>query len=376
MKIKSILLLTLLLTFTGCSAMSKVASIFMSSLGSHPDEETLKTFESSDHFDKEKKKFVNRRPNITNEQPIKEKGFGLSKFIEFLGKGGGRYPQKPLAFLKPNMATFLEESDHVKSIWFGHSTILLNIDSKIVLIDPVFSNSVSPVPMFVKRFSHPVLTKEELPEVDYIIISHDHYDHLDMETMKFFAKKKDVKIITPLGVGSHLKRWGFSNDRITELDWWQDIEFDEITFTATPSQHFSGRDQAHENTTLWASWVIKTQNNNLYFSGDTGYDTHFKEIGERLGPFDVAFMESGQYNPDWFAVHLLPDEWPKAYADIKAKYYFPIHWGSFSLAFHTWDDPIVKLSEYSQQGKLKLMAPRMGEIVSFDEQEYVTKRWW
>ncbi|WP_412472212.1 MBL fold metallo-hydrolase [Halobacteriovorax sp. RT-2-1] len=373
---KHFLLLFILLSFSGCTGMSKVASVFMSSLGAHPNKNELRSFEKSENFDASKQIFINRRPNITKEQPIQKDGFGFSKFIEFLGKGGGRYPEKSLPSIKPDMEKFLEKSDHVKSIWFGHSTILLNVDSKIVLIDPIFSGSSSPVPLFVKRFAPPVLSLEELPEIDYIIISHDHYDHLDMTTMKFFAKKKDVKIITPLGVGSHLKRWGIDDSRITELDWWQDVDFEGIKFTATPAQHFSGRDQAHENTTLWASWVVKTQNNNLYFSGDTGYDIHFKEIGARLGPFDVAFMESGQYNPDWFAVHLLPEEWPKAYADINAKYYFPIHWGAFSLSFHTWDDPILKLDEYAQQGVLKLMAPKLGEIVSFDEQEYVTKKWW
>ncbi|WP_419168459.1 MBL fold metallo-hydrolase [Halobacteriovorax sp.] len=375
MKLQKLILLIILMNFSGCSAVTKVASVFMSSMGSHPDKEELKTFTKSSQFNKEKMRFVNRRPNITSEQPIKKDGFGFSNFIEFLGKGNGRYPDKPLPMLKPDMDKFLEKSDVVKSIWFGHSTVLFNIDSKIVLIDPIFSDSSSPVPIFVKRFGPTVLTLKELPKIDYILISHDHYDHLDMRTIKFFVDK-DVKFITPLGVGSHLKRWGIDRKRVTELDWWQNVEFDGIKFTATPAQHFSGRDQAHENTTLWASWAVKTRNNNLYFSGDSGYDTHFKEIGQRLGPFDVAFMESGQYNPDWFAVHLLPDEWPKAYEDINANYYFPIHWGAFSLAFHTWDDPIIKLNEFSQQGKLKLMAPKMGEIVSFDHQEYVTKKWW
>ncbi len=355
--------------------MTNISSVIMPTLGKYPSEEDQQNFIESKQFNSVKMRFENRRPEITNQMPIKKKGFGIGKMIEFLGKGNGRYPKKPLPIVRPDLASFIEKSDMIKSIWFGHSTIMLNVDGKIVLIDPIFSSSSSPVTFFVKRFQSPVLQLDELPEIDYIILSHDHYDHLDMETVKFFAQKKNVKFVAPLGVGSHLKKWGVPQERITEKDWWESAHFEDITFTATPAQHFSGRDGAHENMTLWASWVIESKNQKVYFSGDTGYDTHFKEIADRLGPFDVAFMESGQYNPDWFAVHLLPDEWPKAYADINAKYYFPIHWGAFSLAFHTWEDPIVRLQEFAEQGKLKLMAPKLGEIISFEE-EYVTKKWW
>ncbi len=343
-----------------------------SAFGTRPGKEFDEKFKASSHYDTEEKIFLNRRPKLIKEMRKEAMSFGT--FIEWFSKGIDRKPNSPLPEMKPDMKEFLEPSEDMKVVWFGHSTFLLNLDGKIILVDPVFSGSAAPFSFMVKRFQKPALELSELPKIDYIVISHDHYDHLDMESMKFF-KDKEVKFITPLGVSSHLIGWGVDSSKITELDWWQNFQVDDLEFIATPAQHFSGRDGIHENETLWASWVIKNKKHNLYFSGDSGYDTHFKDIGDKFGPFDIAFIESGQYNPKWKAVHLLPEESVQAYFDLKAKRYFPVHWGMFVLSFHTWYEPIVKLQEAAKSKGVNLVSPKLGQTILVND-SYKNEAWW
>ena len=217
-------------------------------------------------------------------------------------------PNRALPSMAPNLDEFLNcQNDNVKFIWLGHSTFLLRVAERTILVDPVFSNAASPVPFIAKRFQKTPLGLEDLPVIDFILISHDHYDHLDMDSIKFF-KDKQADFIVPLGLSSHLMRWGIHQQRIKEADWWHSIKVGAINFTATPSQHFSGRDLFNSNKTLWASWVIATNSRRIFFSGDSGYDTHFKEIGSKLGPFDLAFIETGQYSLKWREVHMMPRE--------------------------------------------------------------------
>ncbi len=209
-----------------------------------------------------------------------------------------------------------------------------------------------------------------------MIISHDHYDHLDKETMKFFAKKKSkTRILTALGVGNHLTKWGIKRELISEFDWWEGTKLDDIEFIATPAQHFSGRTLRDRNKTLWSSWVIKTANHSIYFSGDSGYDIHFKEIGDKYGPFDIAFMENGQYNQKWRAVHSLPEESVQAYFDLKAKRFFPVHWGMFVLSLHSWREPVDELLRLSKEREVNIVTPILGEIVTVND-NYKNKIWW
>ena len=350
------------LMLTGCS-----------SFGTRPDKNYEAKFEGSSQYDKMRHMFVNRRQALLDEN--KKEAMSFATFKEWFAKGVDRVPTKPLPQVKPDLKAFLEPSDDIKTIWFGHSTFLLNLSGKIILVDPVFSESASPFKFMVKRFQRPVLELSELPPVDYVVISHDHYDHLDMDSMKFFKEKKATKFVTPLGVGSHLIGWGIEADRITELDWWGSHKVSGVEFIATPAQHFSGRDGIHDNTTLWASWVIRTDKHNIYFSGDSGYDTHFKEIGEKYGPFDVAFIENGQYNIKWHAVHMLPEQSVQAYFDLKAKRYFPVHWGMFELAFHSWYEPIVKISQAAKEKGINLVAPKLGEMIAINDQ-LVAQAWW
>ncbi|CBW25712.1 putative exported protein [Halobacteriovorax marinus SJ] len=343
-----------------------------SALGTSPSKERIDKYKSSKNYNLKEEKFENRLPNIVDE--MMDRNFTFGSIFNFFKSHPNRKPEKLLPEIKPDLASFLEPSKELKSIWFGHSTILLNMDSKIILVDPVFSKAASPVSFAVQRFQPPVLKLEELPKVDYILISHDHYDHLDMESIKFF-KEKDIKFITPLGVGAHLEGWGISKEKIIERDWWQGAEFEGIKFIATPSQHFSGRGLMDRCKTLWASWVLQSENHNIYFSGDSGYDTHFKDIGDKYGPFDVAFIENGQYNEKWEEVHLLPKQSIQAYKDLRAKKYFPIHWGMFVLSMHTWNEPMQEIFKLSENNEVNLVVPKIGQIVNLSN-DFTNEFWW
>jgi L-ascorbate metabolism protein UlaG (beta-lactamase superfamily) len=353
-------------------ALIGMVSLFYSGLGSRPDSISKARFVTSKQFNKLIGKFENRKKEVVVE--MRKVKLEWETMKDWLFEDDGRVPPKKISEVKPDLTEFLKPSDDLKVIWFGHSTFLLNMDRKIILVDPVFSASASPFSFLVKRFQKPVLELHELPNIDYILISHDHYDHLDSSSIKYFADKK-VKFLTPLGVGSHLVGWGVDRSKVIESDWWEEVGFGSISFTATPAQHFSGRDGFHENETLWASWVIKSDHHNIYFSGDSGYDSHFKEIGDRLGPFDIAFLENGQYNKKWPNVHMFPSEAIKAFKDLKAKNLFPVHWGMFQLALHSWKDPIEKISKLADEQGIALIAPKFGEIVNLGKYKEVEK-WW
>jgi len=341
-------------------------------LGKSPQGSDLVRIKESNNFNSEKGMFVNIQPQIISQE--KKKGFDWQLIKDWFSPGIDRVPSANLPELKPDLAAFVQGSEQLQTIWLGHSSFLINMNGNIILVDPVFSQAASPIKSIVKRFQKPVLALEELPDIDYILISHDHYDHLDMQSIKFFADK-EVKFITPLGVGSHLKKWGVNESKITEKDWWQTADFASIKFIATPAHHFSGRNGINANSTLWASWVIQSQSHNVYFSGDSGYGAHFKDIGDKFGPFDVAFIESGQYNEKWQDVHMLPSEGVKAFKDLQAEKYFPIHWGMFELALHTWYDPIEQLYSFSKSENFELLTPKIGQLVNLAQPES-NEMWW
>ena len=343
-----------------------------SSMGTNPSKEKVKKFKNSKNYNIKKEEFTNRKPNIIDE--MWDRNLNFKNIIDFLKGGENLVPSKSLPEVKPDLAEFLKPSSDLKAIWFGHSSIILNMDGTVVLVDPVFSSSAAPVSFVSKRFQPPVLKLNELPEIDYVLISHDHYDHLDMESIKHFIDKK-ANFVTPLGVGSHLEGWGIQTERIVEKDWWETAEFNGVKFIATPAQHFSGRGICDRNKTLWASWVIQSENHNIYFSGDSGYDIHFKDIGDKYGPFDVAFLESGQYNEQWREVHMFPEDAALAYKDLKAKKFFPIHWGMFVLSKHPWNDPAKQLHILSKTHQIDLVVPKLGQLVNFSD-EIQLNEWW
>ncbi len=344
-----------------------------SSFGTPPTESTIKQFNHSAQFDSEKQAFVNRRPGLVEAMRARTKS--LSLLMTFLfGGNAERSPSTKLPEVKPDLAEFQRPGKNIKLIWFGHSSVLLNLEGRLLLIDPVLSTSTGPLGLMMKRFQDPVIGLSELPPIDVILISHDHYDHLDTDSIRFFKNSK-THFVVPLGVGSHLVGWGIPEDRITELDWWQNVEQKGLRITLTPAQHFSGRDFSNQNKTLWGSFVVQSAKHRIFFSGDTGYDTHFKEIGRRFGPFDLAFIESGQYNEQWREVHMLPDESLQAFKDLNAKRYFPIHWGMFNLSLHSWYEPVERITEGARRYNIDLVTPLIGETVDLNE-HYVAHSWW
>ena len=283
-----------------------------------------------------------------------------------------RIPKARLPEVTPDLNAFLEPSENMKFIWFGHSTLLLNVDSRIILIDPVFYNA-SPVSFLIQRFQPPVIKLQELPQIHTIVISHDHYDHLDEKTIQFF-REKSTRFLVPKGVGSHLREWGIAESRITELGWNESAVDHEVIFRAVPAQHFSGRGLFDKNETLWASWIIEGKSEKIYYSGDSGYGTHFKEIGTNYGPFDYAFIENGQYNVLWPDVHMQPEESLQALIDLDAEVFVPVHWGMFDLSLHHWSEPIVRTYTIAKNWGIPILTPRIGEIVDGGNQP--DSPWW
>ena len=287
-------------------------------------------------------------------------------------------PNKNIAVQKIDSITIANYNSKTRFIWFGHSTFLLQIKGKNLLIDPMFGNVPAPNPLLGnKRFSNKLpIEIEKLPSIDAVLITHDHYDHLDYESIQKLKDKVNI-FYTPLGIGIHLLKWGVEKERIIELDWWQEIKYDELTIRCTPAQHFSGRGISDREKTLWCSWIIQSDDENLFFSGDSGYASHFKEIGDQYGPFDFAFMECGQYNNLWPLVHMLPEETVQAGLDIKAKRIMPIHWGAFKLASHSWTDPVERISKKAKELNVDLVIPKIGEIIEIglnDSEEIYP--WW
>lgn len=259
--------------------------------------------------------------------------------------------------------------------WYGHSAFLIEFDDKRVLIDPMLGPVAAPISFGSKRFPYKEpIPMDELTDIDAVILSHDHYDHLDYPSI-MKLKDRVGHFYTALGVGAHLMYWGIEEERITELDWWESASFDSISLTACPARHFSGRGITDRNKTQWASWVIKSPDHNIYFSGDGGYGPHFKEIGDRFGPFDFAMLECGQYNEAWEAIHMMPEQTVSAGKDVKAKLSMPIHWGAFKLAAHSWTDPIDRFKQEAIAQKLPYVHPFIGESFVLGE-DFPRHEWW
>lgn len=261
--------------------------------------------------------------------------------------------------------------------WFGHSTFLIEIAGKRILIDPIFSQYAAPHPWLGrKRFNKEMPIRiADLPSIDAVIISHDHYDHLDYESI-IALRQKVGHFFVPLGVGNHLRRWKIPEQSITELDWWQESKLDDMDIILAPSRHMSGRALTDQSATLWGSWIIASDERSVYFSGDGGYGEHFAEIGEKYGPFDIALMECGQYNKLWKDVHLSPEQTVLAGQDVKAELIVPVHWGSFSLAPHSWTDPIERFTAEAKKQNVKYATPQMGEAVVLGDDNLPLSEWW
>ncbi|MBC8005281.1 MAG: MBL fold metallo-hydrolase, partial [Verrucomicrobia bacterium] len=260
-------------------------------------------------------------------------------------------------------------------VWFGHSSYFLQLDGKRILVDPVFSGHASPFSFMVKSFKGTdVYTAEDMPEIDYLFITHDHFDHLDYETIGKI-KARVGKIITSLGTGAHLERWGFDRAMIIEKDWFEKAELDSgFIITATPGRHFSGR-AFKRNQANWAAFVLQTPTKKIFIGGDSGYDAHFAQIGEEHGPFDLALLECGQYNYAWRYIHMMPEQTVQASIDLKARTMMAVHWGKFALALHAWDEPIERVTKEAHRLKVPIIHPMIGQKVNLDATTE-TAEWW
>lgn len=247
--------------------------------------------------------------------------------------------------------------------WFGHSTVLIKIDGITFLTDPVFGERASTFSFAgPRRFNYAQhMSVDLLPHVDVVLLSHDHYDHLDHETIR---RLKDKRFIAPLGVGSHLERWGVPMSAISEFDWWESVAVGNAKLTLAPSRHFSGRNLNNRFSTLWGSWIIAGSTKRIYFGADSGYSSSFAEIGERFGPFDLAMLECGAYNEHWANIHMMPEETAQAAMDLRAKVLMPIHWGKFSLALHPWKEPMERVSRKAVELGMPMLTPRIGAITT------------
>ncbi len=264
----------------------------------------------------------------------------------------------------------------LRAFWIGHAGVFIEIDSVRLLIDPVFSDYASPFDFGPKRFHPPPIALQDLPKIDMVLISHDHYDHLDMKTIMYLAKR-GTQFFVPLGIGAHLERWEVPKSQIRELAWWEDQMLNGLKIICTPTRHYSGRGLTDYKQTLWSSWSVIGPKHRFYYSGDTGYSKHFREIGERFGPFDMSFIKVGAYGPgdSWLDIHMDPEQAVQAHKDVSAKRMFPVHWGTFNLAYHDWDEPIKRTLQAARVAEIDLVTPRIGEFV-FANRAFQSENWW
>lgn len=308
--------------------------------------------------------------------PTLAEGFtwGRVLYAQLFKKAPRKKPASPLPSVKTDLLQLLRSQDVL--VWFGHSSYFMQVDGMRILVDPVFSGNASPIPGTNRSFEGTdIYTADDLPPIDYLFITHDHYDHLDYETV-LRLKNKTRKIICGLGVGSHLEYWGFDPSAITELDWYGHVQPDDgFDVHVMPSRHFSGRGFKRNNT-LWVSFVLLTPAVKLYLGGDSGYDKHFKEIGERFGPFDLALLDNGQYNLAWQYIHALPTEVLQAAKDLQARRLFPVHSGKFSMANHAWYEPLKEITALCAASGVHAITPMIGEVVRLKDEGQAFRKWW
>lgn len=320
-----------------------------------------------------------REGRFHNSQPgvPRPSGSALPTIGEFIFAKQQRVPGTNLPLVDPLPLWLRADDGGLRITWLGHSTVLIEIDGCRVLTDPVFADRVSPLSFVGPKRFHPVPARiDQLPPLDAVLISHDHYDHLCYASVLELGRRQ-VPFITSLGVGARLEAWGIPHERIVELDWWEEhvIGRGPLSFTATPSQHFSGRSLGDRNLTAWSGWVIRSDRHKVFFSGDTGLTDDYKLIGQRLGPFDLVMLEIGAFHPAWGDIHLGPANALKALAMLGGGTLLPVHWGTFSLALHAWDEPAETLWRLAAAEGVRIITPRLGEPISPLRHDGVSP-WW
>ncbi|GGE48035.1 L-ascorbate metabolism protein UlaG (beta-lactamase superfamily) [Pedobacter psychrotolerans] len=320
-----------------------------------------------------------RNGAIQNLSPTPMQPEGVSFFTIlkafFFEKHPNKIPKTSLKFVEPALDA-VPEQPSPEIIWFGHSSYLIKVDNLRILVDPVFSKVPSPFSFIgSKAFAGTdFVNATQFKNIDILLITHDHYDHMDYQTILSIAPHVK-KIVTSIGVGAHLERWGIPTDQIHELCWNETISLSEhLKFTAVPARHFTGR-KFKRNQTLWSAFVLETSQSRLFLGGDSGYDTHFAEIGKTYGSFDLAILECGQYDAYWPYIHMFPEETVKAAIDLKAEVLMPVHWGKFSLSMHPWNEPINRIVKAAKENGVRLVTPRLGETIRLDNYLPNTN-WW
>ncbi|WP_040664423.1 MBL fold metallo-hydrolase [Nafulsella turpanensis] len=359
-----------LLIATGLIGATTLFVIHQPPFGGKPTKEQLLRYRKSPNYKDGKFHNLVETPVMAPEASY------IDLLRQQLAGGESRAPQEAILVVKRNMKE-TPSSGNPHLTWFGHSSYLLQLSGYNLLVDPVFSERTSPFDFVgTKAFAGTTeIGVEDLPAIDFVLITHDHYDHLDYPTIQKLAHKAKGFYV-PLGVGAHLERWGVSSDQIHELDWWEEIPLvADLQLIATPARHFSGRGITDRNKTLWASYVLKSKQHSLYLGGDSGYGPHFKEIGNLFGPFDLTLLECGQYHPYWPNIHMMPEETVQAHLDLKGKVLMPVHWGKFTLSLHAWNEPVERVTAKAKEKGVTVVTPRIGEQVVVDSKLPV-KPWW
>lgn len=292
--------------------------------------------------------------------------------------GAKKEERTPKGYIPVKKITTLPEADisDLTVTWFGHSTSLLQMHGMTVFIDPVLGKYASPVSFTgAKRIAEVPMTAENLPEIDILLISHDHYDHLDYQTIRDIDEKVKNYCV-PLGVEKHLERWGVDPGKIRTMAWWEDTEIDGLTISSTPGQHYSGRLPWRNNKTLWCGYFLQDEYHKVYYTGDTGYGDFFENIREQYGQPDLVLSEDGQYDPRWPSIHMNPPEVLKAAEDMGTKWVIPLHWAGFVLSRHAWDDPAEQLTALAEDSEVSIATPQIGETVSFSDISSYQEKWW
>ena len=331
--------------------------------GGDPLSDKLKLLQASPHFHDEE--FHNSVPARSNDLWVTLK--------EIMGDQN-RTPPAPFPLVKPVYKDSIDPG--LRAVWFGHASVLVEIDGFRVFFDPMLSQhafllkAVAP-----ERMNPSPLTLEDLPKIDVVIITHDHFDHLDMKTIQHLDKQGSA-FFAGLGVGAHLEKWGVAGNRIYEMDWGDSVKYGALRVVCTEARHYSGR-KSISNNTLWTSWVVKGIEHTVYHSGDSGYSPHFKEIGEQFLDIDMSLIKVGDYGIDlgWQDIHMIPENSVQAHVDIGAKVMIPIHWGVFQLSYHDWDEPIERTLKAAKKHNIVLSTPKLGEVVQLGG-PYPDETWW
>lgn len=298
--------------------------------------------------------------------PPQEKNTSWLKTFKLYMQGQQREPQIQIPVLPLDPKTLTNKPiNGLEAIWFGHSTVMIEIQGIRIMTDPILSIYASPFSIGPKRFHAPPIALKELKYIDAVVISHDHYDHLDMKTIQHLATQ-GTHFYLPMGLGAHLKRWHVPIELIHEMNWWQFADFKGVKIYCTPARHYSGR-RKMDNSTLWSSWFIKGNKRSVYFSGDTGYGTHFTEIRKKLGSVNLTLMKIGSYGETWLDIHMDPESAVKAQLDLGGKVMLPVHWGTFNLSYHAWDEPILRALAAAENKPFEVITPRIGEIYEYNK---------